>query len=211
MRYDDADPVMSVTGGRQGCKLGGIVFGAIYAQAIKRVRARLFDAGLHLRLICDRNRPPWCAADACEGEDVDEQHCADIVDVTFVDDEALMVTAGTPAALTKAVTELLEVVTEIFLDFGLSLNWKRGKSEMMLQFIGKRAVRQLERLRQSDGTLAFPLPERCAGSVLHIVDSYKDLGGFVSSDGTALLDARYRADTARTAYVSLVSFVFSAL
>ena len=39
MRYDDADPVMSVTGGRQGCKLGGIVFGAIYAQAIKRVMA----------------------------------------------------------------------------------------------------------------------------------------------------------------------------
>ena len=52
MRYDDVDPVMSVTGGRQGCKLGGIVFGAIYAQAIKRVRARLFDAGLHLRLSC---------------------------------------------------------------------------------------------------------------------------------------------------------------
>ena len=49
-----------------------------------------------------------------------------------------------------------------------------------------------------------------AGNVLHIVDSYKHLGGFVSSDGTALLDARYRADTARTAYVSLVSFVFSA-
>ena len=114
-----------------------------------------------------------------------------------------MVTAGTPAALTKAVTELLEVVTEIFLDFGLSLNWKRGKSEMMLQFIGKRAVRQMERLRQLDGTLAFPLPERCAGNVLHIVDSYKHLGGFVSSDGTGLLDARYRADTARTASVSL--------
>ena len=177
MRFEDADAVVQTTGGRQGCKLGGVVFGAIYAQAIKRVRQRLFLEGLHLHLPCVTSRQPWCQTD---GEDTNThsqgRRNADIIDVTFGDDEAIMLAERTPVALSKAITLLLEAVTATFVDFGLQLNWRRGKSEMMVQFTGKHAVRQLELLRTPEGGLAFLLPDGFGDHVLHIVDHYKHLG-----------------------------------
>ena len=50
--------IVSTTGGRQGCKLGGIVFNAAYALALRVLHDRLADANIVLRLKYRRG-PFW--------------------------------------------------------------------------------------------------------------------------------------------------------
>ena len=80
--YDDLDQTILVArGGRQGCKLGGMVFNFAYASALKDLQQRLADAGVLTRLPLCPGQPPW--ADP-RGSDVE----ATVFDATFVDDEA---------------------------------------------------------------------------------------------------------------------------
>ena len=47
MRYGSSEEVVvTCTAGRQGCKLGGVVYGRVYAQALKIVRAQICYATL---------------------------------------------------------------------------------------------------------------------------------------------------------------------
>ena len=47
MKHECAKEVVVTTrGGRQGCKIGGVIFGAVYAQALKDLRCDLRRSGL---------------------------------------------------------------------------------------------------------------------------------------------------------------------
>ena len=47
MKHECAKEVVVTTrGGRQGCKIGGVIFGAVYAQALKDLRCDLRHLGL---------------------------------------------------------------------------------------------------------------------------------------------------------------------
>ena len=50
-KYGDLKSVVvSYRGGRQGCKLGGVIFGAVYAVAIREVRLRMNAKGITVNL-----------------------------------------------------------------------------------------------------------------------------------------------------------------
>ena len=202
MRYgDSSDVVVSRTGGRQGCKLGGLVFGGVYNQALKRLRRRVVDGGQHTRVECDPTRAFWSA------EAPTPTHGADLVDVTFVDDEALMVESDSPTALLNDVNDVLEAVTDVFANFGLILNWRKGKSEAMMRLFGRGSGDVLESLRRPSGELAFPLPERCGDQHLLIVPSYKHLGTRLTTDLCFRQDAKTKSRAGMAAHVMLAGKV----
>ena len=56
----DEQAIVTRTGGRQGCKLGALVFNLIYSVALKRLRVRLQKKGILLRVtVHERHAPFW--------------------------------------------------------------------------------------------------------------------------------------------------------
>eukprot|EP00972_Heterocapsa_arctica_P002151 308932-Heterocapsa_arctica.AAC.1 len=90
--------VATSTGGRQGCKLGGLVFAICYEQALGMMREALVAAGIAIKFKYSSNLPFWSPADDTASETTDP-----LVEVTFVDDEAIGIIASTPAALDIAI------------------------------------------------------------------------------------------------------------
>ena len=109
-----ASVIVSTKGGRQGCKLGGVVFAMVFAQAMMRVRRELAGAGISLRCSCSSSAPFWAASDPSDGADFSR----DVVEVSFVDDAAFALLASTPKALLKAIRVLLDTLTRVFTQFG---------------------------------------------------------------------------------------------
>jgi hypothetical protein len=97
--------VTTFTGGRQGCKLGGSIFNLVYGRMLEEARNELSLSGIVLKLPCSLELPFW-SREPDHGDLVQE-----VVEATFVDDEALTLVASYPAALDAAISVLLEVVT----------------------------------------------------------------------------------------------------
>ena len=74
-------------GGRQGCKLGGTVFNALYAEAVVRLVRKLREAGLIAKIVV-RGSPfePPCERGVATTN-------VELVDVVFVDDLVIMLLA----------------------------------------------------------------------------------------------------------------------
>ena len=106
----------------------------------------------------------------------------DVVEVTFVDDEAASIVASTPAALDKAIDVMLDSFGTAFADFGLVINWAKGKSEALLLYRGKNAASHLDR-RRVNGEIVIQVPGNLH---LHVVTKYKHLGGFICVDGNII-------------------------
>ena len=69
------------------------------------------------------------------GDVIPSLHCGDevpIIDVTFVDDEAIIFMATFPATLDKHLRFAIAKIVEVFSSFGLKINWSKGKTEMMI-------------------------------------------------------------------------------
>ena len=59
-------------------------------------------------------------------------------DTTYVDDEALLLIASSPANLDRAIDKLLHVLVEAFGKYSLTINWAPGKAEAMLKYRGNK-------------------------------------------------------------------------
>ena len=92
-RVEDSDSIVeTMTGGRQGCKLGFLIFCAVYEQALFMMRDMLRQAGLSLKFRVATSRAFWSETDT-SARDIDDSS----VEVTYVDDEAAAIIAPTPA------------------------------------------------------------------------------------------------------------------
>eukprot|EP00973_Karenia_brevis_P045981 6368301-Karenia_brevis.AAC.1 len=54
--------IVSKSGGRQGCKLGAIIFNTVYAVALRRVKAKLREAGVVFVIKLKGTSAFWAAA-----------------------------------------------------------------------------------------------------------------------------------------------------
>lgn len=197
-KYGSLESVVSfATGGRQGCKLGGVLFNAVYAQALGIVRERLRNAKIVLVVKSKTDMPFWAH---CPEQYKTQDH--EVVEATFVDDEALALVASSPKALDKAIGMLLEIVTEVFEQFLLKISWKKGKSEALLRYRAKGAT-QATQNRKQDGGIVVRLPARCGSQLLHVVDSYKHLGGHVAITSNLTMDGKQKVSNAMSAYCPL--------
>ena len=153
--------VVTTRGGRQGCKIGGVIFGAACAQALKDLRRDLWHLGLMRSEPIVLGEPFWRRAPVSEGEhgweSGDGLTEVETCDVTFVDDEALFLERKSPDQLIEDTEKVLAAVSSTFRRYGL--NWRPGKSEMLISLRGTGVTKAREdKLRQADGSLAMWAP-----------------------------------------------------
>ena len=194
--------ITSVTGGRQGCKLGGDIFKLVYGQAMAEVRCQLHNKGIVFSAKYINGEPFWADEYA---DSPGAPH--EVVEASFVDDTAMALIASSPKALDDAIAALLDIDTEFFHRFALNINFAKGKTEALLRYRGKHATARLDARRTSDG-LRIPLPSRCGSQALHVVERYKHLGTFVTTTRCQVYDAQHRATSALTAYCPLAQKIF---
>jgi len=203
-RYADLDTlIVTHKGGRQGCKLGGIIFNLIYARALHKLRERLLSEGIALRLSHDPHSAFFCKSSLNSNE-----HDVPIVEATYVDDEALYLSASSPKALDRAIDILLTELIGIFAAHGFQINWNPGKSEAILKYRGHGAKNAAE-ARLHEGRPRIKLPISANRRFLNVVDVYKHVGSIASCDGSVVPDASLRSSSALAAYVPLVNTLFA--
>jgi hypothetical protein len=193
--------VATSTGGRQGCKLGGLIFAICYEQALSMMREALVTAGIAIKFKYSSDLPFWSPADEAASETADP-----LVEVTFVDDEAIGIIASTPAALDVAIDVIVSSLRTAFAAFNLTINWKPGKSEAMLRYRGRHASKRLDARRSAAG-LGIGIDD---GNTLHLVSEYKHLGGIIAMSGAISAEAAHRASSAMSAYGPLAGKIFGA-
>ncbi|CAK0843813.1 unnamed protein product [Prorocentrum cordatum] len=191
--------VASHTGGRQGCKLGSLVFNSAYTPALDMLRWRLRQDGVTLRI-------PQAPGAFWEPAPADDPRECEIVDAIFVDDEVVILLSESPRALARAINVLLEILIGTFSDFHLEIHCSKGKTEGLIALRGKRSVDVREKWRQADGSLAIPVPT--SGPSLHVCEEYKHLGTWVSVYGMSSRSAAHRAQSAMAAYAPISRKVF---
>ena len=193
--------VITATGGRQGCKLGGLIFAICYEQALTMMRSSLSAAGIAVQFKYSSGAPFWTPTDETA------RHTADpLVEVTFVDDEAIGIVASSPAALDKAIDVIVASLRSAFTAFNLHINWKKGKSEAMLRYRGRGAAKRLD-ARRSDRGLGIHIDD---GNFLHIVGEYKHLGGLITASGSVAPEVTHRVSAAMSSYGPLSGRLFGA-
>lgn len=125
-------------GGRQGCKFGGVIFNLAYAKALRRFLANAEDEGIPMRLKGTPGMPPTHVPDPPTERDTI------VFDVTFVDDEAFVITAAVPSTLTRMLGRAITLLAEAFVWYGMQINWQAGKTEAIIVYRGKGAKKARE-------------------------------------------------------------------
>ena len=208
----DDKAILTLTGGRQGCKLGGLVFNLIYSVALKKVRKQLMMAGIALQ-IGPRSKKPFWASDGCNfAWDSSAGGASDhaCVEVTYVDDEAIMLAATSPSTLLKAIDVLMKVLLDTFTAFGFHINWSAGKTEGFVVFRGKGASTEKRKLFATSNA-KIKLPDNAGADNLRIVQHYKHQGSTIGSDGSCAADVPIRVHSAMASYAPLAIKVFGAI
>ena len=141
--YGDLQQVIvGYKGGRQGCKLDGVIFNCIYGVAMKEVRQKLSESGIVFVAKFPDTAPFWAFDSAAHSFTESE-----VIEATFVDDSSIALVSSSPRALLTAVTVLLDVITATFARFALRINFSKGKTESLLKLRGKNSSACLDTLR----------------------------------------------------------------
>jgi hypothetical protein len=208
---NDSKFIISASGGRQGCKLGALVFNAIYSVALARIRAELVKYDVVLFVKRQSPRPFW-AADGVQTSFSHECLADDSYDmsleVTYVDDEALHVAASSPKALMVAIPVVMRHLCQVFAYFGFKINWKQGKTECFLTLRGKHANAQKEKLVKVDGFVSIPLPPECGHPALRVVRKYVHLGSGLDNHCSSAPDVQIRTSSAMAAFAPIAKKVY---
>ena len=199
--------IVSNRGGRQKCKLGGLIFNMIYAKALKALRAKLDRVHLMLRLLLNSNIPLWTPHSLGSAETSLTLHS--VGEATFVDDECLMLCAKSPCDLDRKIDALLSLLIDEFGANGFHINFAKGKTEGIIVYRGKGAKHAKDKLWRPDpasgaSVQLYPLPRRVEHhDYLHAVSMYKHVGTMVSHDVSWSADARLKAGNALGAYAPM--------
>ena len=208
---NDEKFIISIAGGRQGCKLGAIVFNSIYSVALARVRAELSKHNIILHVKVNNEMPFWsssgastsfsntCLSDPCFNQ---------VVEVTYVDDEAFHVAASSPKILMAAIPVVMRNICQVFRYFGFKVNWKPGKTECFITLRGKHAEPQKQKLLKRDGEVVIPLPPDCGHPWLRVVRRYVHLGSGLDGSCGPGPDVQIRTTSAMSAFTPIAKKVF---
>jgi hypothetical protein len=208
---NDDSYIVSIAGGRQGCKLGALVFNAIYSVALARVKAELsrLDAMLYVKR--KQTEPFWTGEGAQFSFDsacITDPEFEHVVEVTYVDDEAIHVAATSPKILMCAIPVLMRNLCQTFRYFGFKINWKPGKTECFLKFRGKHSEAQRKKLTLQDGQCLLPLPSECGHPHLRVVRRYVHLGSGLDDLCSPAPDVQIRTTSAMSAFSPISKKVF---
>ena len=101
---------VSTCGDRQGCRFGINIFNFSYELALKEIRRILKQQGMAVSARGRPGSPPWAGVTADDAQATS----FDVTDVTFVDDEAVAITASSSIALVERIAFVVETVVSVF-------------------------------------------------------------------------------------------------
>jgi hypothetical protein len=127
-----------------------------------------------------------------------------------VDDEAITLSASSPAALLKAIEVLMKSLVDTFVSFGFAINWSAGKTEGFVAFRGKGSAIQ-KRALFIDSDSKMKLPSNAGAANLRIVQHYKHLGSVIGCAGSSAADVPVRVRSAMASFAPLAIKVFGAI
>ena len=116
----DDSYIVTVAGGRQGCKLGALVFNLIYSLALTMLKKDLIDLGIVLWVNRSTTHQFWNDASASVAWSPGE-HSFPVFEVTFVDDECIFLAATSPRILMTAIPKLMHRLCKTFQYFGFQI------------------------------------------------------------------------------------------
>ena len=137
-------------GGRQGCRFGGVIFNMSYTRASRQFQKEIEEAGIATKIRIHSSHV-FSTTVVDDGDEVI------ILDVTFVDDEAIAIVASVPTTMASKLIKAIQLLVECFSYYGMTINWAAGKTEVMINYRGKGAKAQKLRLVQEDGSRKFKI------------------------------------------------------
>ena len=200
---DHPNLIVARKGGRQGCRFGGKLFNIVYDAALSEVRKLLHAEGLSSEFRGTEGSPIW--SKTCS---LPHETCLSVCDITFVDDEAVLIDASSADTLLHRLGRAVHIVAQVFHKYNMILNFSKGKTEAIVQLRGRGvnvAKTTLAHRIESDGTRFLRVPSVMSfGDIdLRIVDRYKHLGTIVCPDGNLTPEASQRAASANAAFANL--------
>ena len=145
---DGCNVIVSRCGGRQGCKLGSILFNMVYSKALRECRECMLAEGIVLLL-------PECVSGAFWSPEVQANSVPPtassapllpVGEATYVDDEFLAIVDTKPKRLASNIPKLLNIVLRVFRKHGFDVNFKKGKTECFLKFRGPQSAKWYDKL-----------------------------------------------------------------
>jgi hypothetical protein len=200
-------------GGRQGCRFGGIIFNLSYAKALKIFYAKVNAEGIPARFRYEPGAAPG-------NDDVPPGRAGEAIvfDVTFVDDEAIVITASVPVTLIGKLKRTISLLVETFDHYGMTINWKPGKTEAMIVLRRKKAKAEKSKLANNEHKRTLTVtrkskrlprktPREETEIGVNVVSSYKHLGCIVDASRNLVPEARNRERSAMNSFVPLATRV----
>ncbi|CAK0801015.1 unnamed protein product [Prorocentrum cordatum] len=195
--------IRTTRGSRQGCRFGALIFNIVYSVALGELRAALDKINLTFAAECEPGGPPWAHQPGAF-----PTHTVPVGEVTYVDDEAVLIVGEDNASLNRNVALVAEAAHTTMEKHGMQLNWKPGKSEALIMWRGKgaRAAKAEAMIGERPALTVLGIPSiECS-----VVSEYKHLGSMQSGVASSALDIRARLRKASAVYHSLVRKVFAA-
>ena len=169
--------VRSRRGTRPGTPIADLAFGAVIGQAIE---ATMGEVG-HLILTQDAGRiglPP----------------------IIWMDDLAVMLEHKEPQELMRRTEAVLAALDRRMREKGLRVNYKRGKTEVLVNFAGAGAVQQRRRLHfEREDVMEIKVAEEQVQPV-HVVSRYRHLGSFQHAANKMHAELGHRIGQASSAW-----------
>ena len=173
-------------------------FNTPYPLALMALSDELLSRGIVMHLH-DGNIPNEMSDSSSEGV----HH---VLDVTFVDDECIMLAADESRSQAAATDCCTFVLSTTFQLLKLEVNWRTGKTECLVQMVGRHVRDIVEKWRRDDGSLSIPVPQ--CGMRINVVYRYRHLGTIVTANDNDVPNARLRAKSAKEAYGPLALPIF---
>ena len=190
-------------GGRQGCLHGPSICNMERAMALSQIRQRLMSLNMSSGVRPHDNLPFWVSRSGKFLPSVGKSKipCGSLTsEVTYVDDQAFLMTATTPRGLKRVITNTLETVTSVFWAHGLNINFKQGETELVVNLQGSSRSKRKYRAEIQEQHNTFLLPAYAPVRVVHVVPRYKHLGSVVDNDHRCNADTLARVHPAMSSY-----------
>ena len=204
----DSELIVTSAGGRQGCKLGALVFNLAYSIALKRARVELAALGLLLSIKVCHDRPFWASHGAdfewSEASQPESVH----FEIAFVDDIAAYLSAPSVKSLLIAVPILVRQLSSVLHGLGFKINWDKNKTECFINLRGAGAATAAREIHKQ-GSFLF-IDGLIGASGVRVVKNYRHLGNILESTGSPAADVPARVSSAMSAYCPISSKIFGA-
>ncbi|CAE7896755.1 unnamed protein product [Symbiodinium necroappetens] len=193
-------------GARPGDNLADLIFSFLFAELLKVLRQRFQKEGLSCALPWNEQ---WLGAGPAVADTLSPDEATRPIDVTWMDDLALLVADSRPEGLLDKVTAVATATLDECMKATLVPNLAEGKTECVIALYGpgsKKTAAAVFRGSSPDLPLHSSIwPD----ARLRLVSTYKHVGGLVQAGGGTSKEVRSRIGSAWAAFRQHRRQVFS--